>query len=75
MKRLGFEAPTSLRQLGGRCSFGRIAATIDAVMSIWSNRNLPLAFVVRAIAAAVEARRLAADRLGNTSTPSGVSTS
>lgn len=61
--------------LGGRCSFGRIAATIDAVMNRWSPRNRPLDSVDQAVRADVEARRMALDQLGNTATPSAVSRS
>jgi len=58
-----------------RCSFGRIAATIDAVMSLWSNRNRPLTSVDQAIEADTEARRMAVGGLGNTTPPSWVSSS
>lgn len=61
--------------LAGRCSFGRIAATIDAVMNNWSNRVYPLVSVDQAIRADAGARRIAEESLGNTATVSGVSSS
>lgn len=61
--------------LGGRCSFGRIAATIDAVMNRWCNRNHPLVDIDQAIEVDTEARRITVERLGNTTPPSGVSSS
>lgn len=61
--------------LGGRCSFGRIAATIDAVMNSRSNRNRPLVSIDRTIQADVRTLRIAMERPGNTTTPSRVSTS
>jgi len=61
--------------LGGRCSFGRIAATIDAVMNSRSNRNRPLVSIDQAIQADARTRRIAMERPGNSSTPSRVSTS
>ncbi len=61
--------------LDGRCSFGRIAATIDAVMNRWSNRNHPLVSVDQAIRADAGARRMAIEELGNTTMSSGVSIS
>jgi len=58
--------------LAGHCPFHRIAATIDAVMEIWSNRNHPLASVEQAMEADVEARHMAMAVLGNTKAPSRV---
>ena len=52
--------------LDGRCPFGRIAATIDAVMDNWSSRNQSLASVEQAIQADARARRMAVAALGNT---------
>ena len=61
--------------LNGRCPFGRIAATIDAVMNTWTNRNHPLVSIEQAMAADTEARHLATAALGNTTTPAGVPSS
>lgn len=61
--------------LRGHCPFGRIAATIDAVMNTWSNRNHPLVSVEQAMAADAEARHMAITALGNTTTPSRVPSS
>jgi len=61
--------------LAGRCSFGRITATIDAVMEKWSGRNHSLASVEQAMGADAEARLMAEAVLGNTRTRSRVPTS
>ncbi len=61
--------------LSGLCPFDRIAATIDAVMNTWKNRNQPLVSIEQALAADAEARHLATAVLGNTKTPSGVPSS
>jgi 1-deoxy-D-xylulose-5-phosphate reductoisomerase len=58
--------------LAGGCSFDRIAATIDAVMNAWNARNRSLTTLDQVMAADEEARRIASDFLGNTSTGSGV---
>jgi len=61
--------------LRGHCPFGRIAATIDAVMNTWSNRNHPLVSIEQAMATDAEARRMAITALGNTTTLSRVPSS
>jgi len=61
--------------LGGHCPFSRIAATIDAVMNTWSNRNHPLVSIEQAMAADAEVRQLAIEALGNTTTLSRVPSS
>jgi 1-deoxy-D-xylulose-5-phosphate reductoisomerase len=58
--------------LGGRCPFGRIAATIDAVMAHWHTRTRSLASVEQVLAVDSEARRMAAEAVGNTNGFSGV---
>jgi len=82
--RSGGEMPTVLNAvnevaveafLGGHCPFVRIAATIDAVMDNWNNRNQPLASLEQAMAADVEARQMAMAALGNTRAPSRVPSS
>jgi len=79
--RLGGEMPAVLnaanevaveRFLGGHCPFGRIAATIGAVMEEWNHPTRPVSTVEQALAVDVEARRMAATVLGNTSAASGV---
>ena len=52
--------------LGGRCSFGAVAATIDAVMAHWHTRTSSFATVEQALAVDSEARRMAVEALGNT---------
>jgi len=82
--RAGGEMPTVLNAtnevavetfLGGHCPFSRIAATIDAVMNTWSNRNHLLVSVEQAMAADAEVRQLAIEALGNTTTLSRVPSS
>ncbi len=58
--------------LVGSCPFHRIAATIDAVMENWINRNHPLTSIEQAVETDGEARLLAKAALGNSSTPSRV---
>jgi 1-deoxy-D-xylulose-5-phosphate reductoisomerase len=58
--------------LGGHCPFGRIAATIDAVMEKWNSQTDPISTVEQALAVDAEARRMAATVLGNMSAVAGV---
>lgn len=58
--------------LAGNCPFGRITATIDAVMDTWSHRNRPLRSIEQAMQTDTEARRMAISILGNTNAPSRV---
>jgi 1-deoxy-D-xylulose-5-phosphate reductoisomerase len=50
--------------LDGRCAFGDIISTVTAVMERWSRRNRPLEDIEQAIAADLEARRLAKAWIG-----------
>jgi len=61
--------------LKGRCPFGRIAATIDAVMETWKNHTQSIATLEQALAVDREARRIARSVLGNTSAVSRVPSS
>jgi 1-deoxy-D-xylulose-5-phosphate reductoisomerase len=45
--------------LDGRCAFGDIVSTVTAVMEQWGRRNRPLEDIGQAIAADLEARRMA----------------
>ena len=51
--------------LAKRCTFDRIAATIDAVLNEWDGRNRSLESVEHALAADAEARRITTERIGN----------
>ena len=61
--------------LAGHCPFGRITATISAVMEKWNNRNQTIASVEQALAVDSEARGMAATVLGNMSASEGVPSS
>jgi 1-deoxy-D-xylulose-5-phosphate reductoisomerase len=61
--------------LARRCSFDRIAATIDTVMERWSSINRPLRSIEQVEAADAGARRLASQALGNTDDRSRVPSS
>ena len=50
--------------LAGRCPFGAIAATIDAVMNRWNTTRVSITTVEHALAVDGAARRLAAEVLG-----------
>ena len=50
--------------LDGRCAFGDIISAVTAVMEQWSRRNRPLEDVEQAVAADLEARRLAKAWIG-----------
>jgi 1-deoxy-D-xylulose-5-phosphate reductoisomerase len=52
--------------LAGRCPFGAIAATIDAVMAHWTTHTSSPATVEEALAVDSEARRMAVAEFGNT---------
>jgi len=61
--------------LAGHCPFGRITATISAVMEKWNNRNQTIASVEQALAVDSEARGMAEAVLGNMSASEGVPSS
>lgn len=47
-----------------KCSFGAITMIVEKVMNVWAGRNQPLETLEQALAADLEARRLAESELG-----------